>query len=298
MKKMLKSSLLFVSIAIIFVLVFMIPPVLIPVSDTMLEMLNPEEMKWFFPLMLVLAFYVSVTFWLFLNNMKPEKKSKVFITLSIAFFLMYALMGFLESVYWGYAFKGVETSEFVRILIRFTITFTLFSGFLALVSKKGNTLKFQHVEKINLKQMAIKLSIISVIYYVIYNLFGYFVAFQFEETRYFYTGNYELEGFLSSMYQNISNPAFVGIHLFRGVLFGIAAWLFYSLLNCSRAKKIVILSLILGGFGFQIILPNPLLPEIVRISHFLETTSSMLVFGALAGYVLSGKSKETSEIVN
>ena len=296
MRTLLKSSLLIISMALIFMLVFMIPSMVIPVSATLLERLNPEEMKSFFPLLLVLALYVSVTFWLFLNNMKPQKKSKVFITLSIAFFLMYALMGFLESVYWGDAFKGIETSEFVRILIRFTITFTVFSAVLALFSKKENMQTIQNTEKNTLKQLAVKLSVISVIYYVLYNLFGYFVAFQFAETRHFYTGSYELEGFFSSMWHNISNPGFVGIHLFRGVLFGIAAWMFYSLLNCSRARKIVILSLILGGFGFQIILPNPLLPEVVRISHFLETTLSMLVFGALAGYVLSYKTVETSDI--
>jgi hypothetical protein len=89
------------------------------------------------------------------------------------------------------------------------------------------------------------------------------------------------------MWQNLSDPAFVGVHLFRGLLFGLASYLFYSLLNCSTIKKIIIMSLIMGGFGFQIILPNPVLPEVVRISYFIETTSSMLVFGALVGYVLS-----------
>ena len=91
------------------------------------------------------------------------------------------------------------------------------------------------------------------------------------------------------MFQNISDPVFVLVHLFRGVLFGIAGYLFHSILSCSRKKELLIMSLLFGGFGFQIILPNPMFPEIVRISHFLETTSSMLVFGFLVGYVLSNK---------
>jgi hypothetical protein len=52
------------------------------------------------------------------------------------------------------------------------------------------------------------------------------------------------------------------------------------------------MALIFGGFGFQIILPNPLFPEMVRISHFIETTLSMLVFGLVAGYVFSYKNKK------
>lgn len=296
MSKILKTSMLFVSIVLLFMLVFLIPSMLIPVSKTLLERLNSEEMKMFFPLLLAVAVYISFTFWLFLNNLKVEKRGKLFLTLSIAFFLMYALMGFLESIFWGDAFKGIETSEFVRILLRFTITFTLFAGYLALIAKMKPRVPNQLLEEFNFKQLGIKLLIISGIYFVLYNLFGYFVAFQFSETRYFYTGSYELNGFFPSMWQNISDPAFVGIHLFRGLLFGIASYLFYSILCCSRIKKIVILSLILGGFGFQIILPNPLFPEMVRISHFIETTSSMMVFGAIAGFVLTCNGMRKPEV--
>ncbi len=283
----LKSILLFTSLVVIFMLVFMIPSMMIPVSKTLLERLNPKEMEMFFPLLLALSVYFAVTFQMYLNNMKAEKKGKQFVTFSIAFFLMYALMGFLESVYWGDAFKGIETGEFVRILIRFTITFTLFSAYLTFISKKETPVTRLSEDGLTLRQLGTRLLVIALIYLVIYNLFGYFVAFQFAETRHFYTGSYELNGFVPSMWENISNPAFVVMHLFRGLLFGISGYLFISMLNCSGIKKIVILSLIMGGFGFQIILPNPLFPEVVRMSHFLETTSSMLVFGALAGFVLS-----------
>jgi hypothetical protein len=51
------------------------------------------------------------------------------------------------------------------------------------------------------------------------------------------------------------------------------------------------MSLIFGGFGFQIVLPNPLLPEMVRISHFIETTTSMLLFGAVVGLIFSYKKR-------
>jgi len=252
-------------------------------------------MKMFFPLLLAVAVYISLTFRLFLNNLKVEKKGKVFITLSLAFFLMCALMGFLETVFWSDAFKGIETSEFVRVLLRFTITFTLFAAYLVLIAKmEPQKLKLPNIH-MNLKQLGIKLLLLALIYFVLYNLFGYFIAFQSSETRFFYTGSYALNGFFPSMWQNISDPVFLGIHLFRGLLFAIASYLFYSILSCSRIKKIVILSLILGGFGFQIILPNPFFPEMVRITHFLETTFSMMVFGALAAYILSYNSTKQKQ---
>jgi hypothetical protein len=205
---------------------------------------------------------------------------------------MYPLMTLLESLFWSDAFKGIETSEFIRIFYRFVITFTLFSAFLTIISKKTPVSEEHRRTKENYKRIVYKILSISLIYFVIYNLFGYFVAWQFEDTRSFYTGSTEIKGFFSAMLQNISDPKFVIAHIFRGILFGIAGYFLYTLLSCSRNKTLFIMALIFGGFGFQIILPNPLFPEMVRISHFIETTLSMLVFGFVVGYVFSYKNKQ------
>ena len=39
----------------------------------------------------------------------------------------------------------------------------------------------------------------------------------------------------------------------------------------------------------QLLLPNPFMPEAVRLAHFAEISSSMLLFGAVAGWVLGGR---------
>lgn len=200
-------------------------------------------------------------------------------------------MGLLESLFWGYAFKGAETSEFVKIFYRFTITFTLFSGFLSLLAKKDKKNISVPQRKESYRQIGVKILLIGLTYFIIYNLFGYFVAWQFEETRVFYTGSTENIGFLKSMWQNITDPKFVLVHYSRGILFGISGYILHTILKCSRILEIIIMALIFGGFGFQIVLPNPLLPEMVRISHFIETTSSMLVFGAIAGLILTNQKK-------
>ncbi|PKP48289.1 MAG: hypothetical protein CVT92_16240 [Bacteroidetes bacterium HGW-Bacteroidetes-1] len=196
-------------------------------------------------------------------------------------------MGLLESLFWGEAFKGVDVNEYIRIFLRFVITFGLFSGFLSLIAKrKPSNVQFSE-RKENFNQVGKKILRIATVYFVLYNLFGYFIAWQFEETRAFYTGSVENIGFFPSMWQNISNPTFVIVHVFRGILFGVAGYIFDKILNFLRNRKIIIMSLIFGGFGFQIVLPNPLLPEMVRISHFIETTTSMLLFGALVGLILN-----------
>ncbi|WP_157482934.1 hypothetical protein [Geofilum rubicundum] len=293
MKNTLKSIIAILSIALVFVLFFIIPTLLFPVSEDLLKGINPEEMQLFFPLLIIYSLYISISYFFLLRNM-DQKRTALFFQLLLAHFIMYPLMGLLESLFWGDAFKGVDVSEFIGIFLRFVITFSLFSGFLAIIGKKRTSSIHFFKQAANYKQAGIKILLIGLAYFVIYNLFGYFIAWQFEATRQFYTGSIENIGFFQSMWQNISNPVFVIVHTFRGMLFGVAGYLFHNILKCSRSRKIIILALIFGGFGFQIVLPNPLLPEMVRISHFIETTSSMLLFGALVGVIFNYKKAKSS----
>lgn len=286
MKNQIISATQYFLVFLIFIFLFIIPTTLIPVSPSLLEKINPEEMKQFFPLLLILALYTTSAYWLLIKNVN-EKKMLLFIKLAMANFLLYPLMGFIESFFWLDSLKVVDRDEIVRVFFRFLITFTLFSAYLSIISKKNTIAEIKDEASINYKVISQKILLIAVIYLIIYNLFGYFVAWQFEATRIYYTGHSELKGFFAMLIQNFSDLKFVIVHFFRGILFGLAGYIFYTLLDCSKPKKLFILALIFGGFGFQIILPNPVFPEMVRISHFIETTSSMIIFGLIVGFIFS-----------
>lgn len=286
MKNQIISATQYLLVFLIFIFLFIIPTTLIPVSPSLLEKINPEEMKQFFPLLLILALYTTSAYWLLIKNVN-EKKMLLFIKLAMANFLLYPLMGFIESFFWLDSLKVVDRDEIVRVFFRFLITFTLFSAYLSIISKKNTIAEIKDEASINYKVISQKILLIAVIYLIIYNLFGYFVAWQFEATRIYYTGHSELKGFFAMVIQNFSDLKFVIVHFFRGILFGLAGYIFYTLLDCSKPKKLFILALIFGGFGFQIILPNPVFPEMVRISHFIETTSSMIIFGLIVGFIFS-----------
>jgi hypothetical protein len=288
MKNKIISATQYLSVFLIFIFLFIFPTILIPVSPSLLEKINPEEMKLFFPLLILLALYTASAYWLLIKN-SNQKKMLLFIKLALANFLLYPLMGFIESFFWLDSLKVVGRDEIVSVFFRFLITFTLFSAYLSMISKKNTIADIKDERSINYKLISQKILLIAVIYIIIYNLFGYFVAWQFEATRIYYTGHSELKGFFTMLFQNFSDLKFVIVHFFRGILFGIAGYLFYTLLECSKSKKLLILALIFGGFGFQIILPNPVFPEMVRISHFVETTSSMMVFGLIVGFIFSNQ---------
>lgn len=286
MKKKLISVVQYLSVLLIFILLFIIPTVLIPVSPSLLEKINPEEMKLFFPLLLLLALYTTSAYWLLIKNTN-QKKKVLFFKLALANILLYPLMGFIESFFWLDSLKVIDRDEIVSVFFRFLITFTLFSAYLSMISKKNKIADIKDEKSINYKLISQKILLIAIIYIIIYNLFGYFVAWQFEVTRIYYTGHSELKGFFTMLFQNFSDLKFVIVHFLRGILFGLVGYIFYILIECSKSKKMLILALIFGGFGFQIILPNPVFPEMVRISHFIETTSSMIIFGLIVGFIFS-----------
>lgn len=286
MKQKIISAIQYLSVFLIFIFLFIIPTILIPVSPSLLEKINPEEMKLFFPLLILLALYTASAYWLLIKN-SNQKKILLFIKLALANFLLYPLMGFIESFFWLDSLKVIDRHEIVSVFFRFLITFTLFSAYLSIISRKNTITDIKDKTSINYKLISQKILLIAVIYITIYNFFGYFVAWQFEATRIYYTGHSELKGFFTMLFQNFSDLKFVIVHFFRGILFGLVGYIFYTLLECSKSKKILILALIFGGFGFQIILPNPVFPEMVRISHFVETTSSMMVFGLIVGFIFS-----------
>ncbi|MFD0837395.1 hypothetical protein ACFQ0I_16570 [Mariniflexile aquimaris] len=296
MMKKLISAIQFISIVLVFILLFITPTAILPVSKSLLERINPKEMELFFPLLLTFSIYISYSYWLLIKNTNQSKLS-VYIKLVAATFLLFPLMGFIESSFWLDSLKVVDNNEYVKIFFRYFITFTLFSTYLSLLYKQNNTTDQNGKNLLNLKLLTQRLLLIGGIYILLYNIFGYFVAWQFEATRIYYTGTSELKDFFTMLWINFSDPKFVIVHFIRGILFGLSGYIFYTMLNCSKLKKSIILALIFGGFGFQIILPNPIFPEMVRISHFIETTTSMIVFGMISIYVFDYKKYKTSNSV-
>ena len=147
--------------------------------------------------------------------------------------------------------------------------------------------------KFNVKKI-ILLSI--VIWPIIYFTFGYYVAWQFADIRLFYSGNTEMESLASMMKENILSGLYL-FQIFRGFI-----WVFIGLLVLKLVKGSRVSSSILLGLLFTILscsgllLENPFMPEMVRLGHLLETSTSNFIWGFLMAWVLwrpvSGKASD------
>jgi len=149
------------------------------------------------------------------------------------------------------------------------------------------------------KKAAVKLSewgkrfaALAVFYVIVYFVFGYFVAWQWAETRLFYSGTTAIKPFFTHFRDLFrTDPIILPFQLLRGALWTALATLIVRMMKAKRweaslAVALTFAGLLSSGIG---LFPNPYMPPLVRQSHFFELLSSMLVFGGIAGWVVHRK---------
>jgi hypothetical protein len=143
-----------------------------------------------------------------------------------------------------------------------------------------------------------KLLLIGVIYLCVYMLFGYFVAWQFEDLRLFYSGSAEKSSFFGQMLNNVrTNPLIFPFQIVRGVLFGAAIIPLLFMLGHNKRVFITSVCLVYLCTAIVLIIPNVLFPDTVRFGHLIEMSTSMLVFGIMSGSVVWGGSGPTESSI-
>jgi hypothetical protein len=115
----------------------------------------------------------------------------------------------------------------------------------------------------------------------------YFVAWQSPTVREYYTGTTAILPFHTHFLNMIAgSPVLPLFQLFRGVLWGALALVITWMMkgkpwHVCAAIAMTFAVLVSSGLLF----PNPYMPPLVREAHFLEVFSSMLVYGAISGWI-------------
>jgi hypothetical protein len=131
-----------------------------------------------------------------------------------------------------------------------------------------------------------------IIWPAVYFMAGYFIAWQFSEVRLFYSGSTEMASFYDLMKDNLVSGLYF-FQIFRGVLWILIALLVFSVTYGSLVHKGIILGLLLACLGSSgLILPNPVMPYMVRMGHLVETASSSFLWGIILAW---GFAKFTSD---
>lgn len=133
-----------------------------------------------------------------------------------------------------------------------------------------------------------KLLVLGVLVYpLLFFAFGYYVAWQSPAVRTFYGGT-DPGSFVLQMRTIIAGDPFLLLFEgLRGLLWTAMAALLLWALKARPGFAVLLLALVLALVENDThLIPNPLMPTIVRQVHFVETASSNFLFGLIAGVIL------------
>ena len=133
-----------------------------------------------------------------------------------------------------------------------------------------------------------KVGVIVVAYIILYFTFGYFIAWQSPAVREYY-GGVDEGSFFANMRSLIeTSPWLFGVQAIRALLWVVIALPVINMLKGSRLETAILTALLFSVvMNTQLLLPNPYMPDAVRMAHLVETASSNFLFGFLVGWLLS-----------
>ena len=289
MKKQIINTIKFISLYIIFVLAIILPTFIIPVSTEIQARISTDMQSKLFLLMLLVSLLGTFSLVLVVN-FSNWSKLKLFLGLSFSFFGIEYFMAQIETLYFIEAFSFMPIIEIFYILIRGLITtFIVVAASILLfgINKKSVKNKFKdNITNINKIKWLKKSLIFAVLYIIFYLIFGYFIAWQYEEVRIFYTGITENISFFEQVLYNIKNMNFfLPYHFLRGILWVIFSIPIILMMAGNKKKTIISLLLLFAYHGLQIIMAQGFFPPEVIVAHTIETTISASIYGILIGYL-------------
>lgn len=140
-------------------------------------------------------------------------------------------------------------------------------------------------------EWAWKLAVIALAYLVLYFTFGYFLAWRNPAVLEYYQGIDE-GSFLTHMAADVRNkPWLIPFQIVRAICWVVLAMIVIRMLRRQWLETALVIGLLFAVvMNARLLLPNPYMPEPVRMAHLVETASSNFIFGLLIGWLLTGHS--------
>jgi len=209
---------------------------------------------------------------------------------SLVHFGVETFMAQIETLYFNSAIQ-MGTAEFVGIVAAGALRALIFAPLAVFIFGKMKK-SVQPEEKRAAaapSEWGKRFAALALLYVVVYFVFGYFVAWQWAETRLFYSGTTAIKPFFTHFWDLFrSDPIILPFQGLRGALWTTLAIVIVRMMKAKRweaslAVALTFAVLISSGIG---LFPNPYMPPMVRQAHFFELLSSMLVFGGITGWIL------------
>ena len=224
------------------------------------------------------SFLLSVLFWLTRIYSGIRRTIGLF---GFCFIVQFVLMQ-MESIFFGDGI-GIQNPQVASIIIAGFImsTATVLFG-VAIVNKMSRQPKQQFTLVVNeWRPFVVPFLLLScIVYPLIYLTFGYYIAWQNENLRIFYTKSSELTSFFHQGAGSFAD----GLYFFQ--ILRAAIWVIATIPLVIMLRHLKGYYLLVGLFtsllpAAQLFIPNPYMPQEIAMIHFVETASSNFLWGAV-----------------
>lgn len=245
-------------------------------------------------LLLLSCFITSLVLSLWLYHLAWQGW-KAILTVFIVYFTANTFMTQIESIFFNSALQ-IPTIVIGQIILSGLLISVLYAPISVFIMGKGRT---KHSSSLTFKfssQLLKTTMYIALVYVFIYFIFGYYVAWQSEAVRAYYSGSTAILPFSSHMLGVIQTEVgLIPFQFFRGLIWAGLAILIDRSVEAPWGLRAVLTGLIFGVMlAGGLLLPNPFIPEAVRWAHLWETSTSNFLFGFLAIYFLHRAVREKS----
>lgn len=202
------------------------------------------------------------------------------------FFLFYGVVTVMPQIETAFFVTRLPPGMLPRLFLSGAIIAALFSPLAVLILKRRRsdaTDSKRHVLlDMTVGQWVVKLSLIVITYIFIYFSFGYFIAWQSAAVRDYY-GGIDPGSFLAQLRIVLRDtPLLLPLQAVRAILWTAIAVPVILMMRGRWWETGLAVALLFGVvMNTQLLLPNPLMPEDVRMVHLLETATSNFLFGWL-----------------
>ena len=216
------------------------------------------------------------------------------------FFVFYGVVTVMPQIETAFFITRLPLGMLPRLFLSGAIIAAVFSLLAVLILGKGRSKPTQSNRHSRLDMSlgiwAAKVSLIIVAYVILYFTFGYFIAWKNASVRAYY-GGVDPGSFSAQMSNTLrDSPWLLLLQAVRAILWtAIAVPVIRMVKGPWWETGLAVALLFAVVMNSQLLLPNPLMPQEVRMVHLLETATSNFLFGWIVVLVLRGWRQPASE---
>jgi hypothetical protein len=237
--------------------------------------------------MLINVAFICFTIYFIIINSQYNGKILFFRILFVMFFVVSFItqVGTLYSIYPVNVFEGYMTGyDFILLMPVHFLSLLATIPLLMKFFQNKSTLDTKIEKKtVKISSIILKLGIFGITYLFIYVVFGFLVQWRFSEFSSFYLntawGQVVWGGNRSGLF------LFISYQILRGILSGLFVFPLLSIITKSKSIFIISICLVYLCPAAGLLVPSPIMPNIVRFLHIFGISITMIIFGIIVGNV-------------